>query len=166
VWAYSRGETHRRAWPQYILRRLRLTQNVKMSDFRPTILDTFPIYIADIYPWYILCQPWYSLYNIVKMSWEFILQLYQCDGCVSVCIEWAPSQKHCSCSTTSATSWWHCELAVARSCWAVIGCSSSVTCWGQTQAGQLHTWPQRCHWPNASGVNLWPRLYLFGCHVM
>jgi len=34
VWAYGRGQTdthtqtHRRAWPQYILRRLRLTQNV------------------------------------------------------------------------------------------------------------------------------------------
>jgi len=37
MWAYGRGQTHRhthrqthrRAWPQYILRRLRLTQNVK-----------------------------------------------------------------------------------------------------------------------------------------
>jgi len=32
VWAYGHGQTHRqthrRAWPQYILRRLRLTQNV------------------------------------------------------------------------------------------------------------------------------------------
>jgi len=32
VWAYGRGQTdrqtHRRAWSQYILRRLRLTQNV------------------------------------------------------------------------------------------------------------------------------------------
>ena len=28
AWAYGRGQTHRRAWPQYILRRLRLTQNV------------------------------------------------------------------------------------------------------------------------------------------
>jgi len=30
VWAYGRGQTHRhrRTWPQYILRHLRLTQNV------------------------------------------------------------------------------------------------------------------------------------------
>jgi len=33
VWAYGRGQTHthRRAWPQYFLRRLRLTQNVKTT---------------------------------------------------------------------------------------------------------------------------------------
>jgi len=28
MWAYGRGQTHRRALPRYILRRLRLTQNV------------------------------------------------------------------------------------------------------------------------------------------
>jgi len=92
--------------------------------------------------------------------------LYHCDCCVSACIEWILSQKHCNCSTTSATSWWHCWLDVRQRCWVVIHCSSSVICWGQIQAGQLPTWLQRCYLLNASGVNLWPRWCLFCCHII
>jgi len=61
VWAYGRGQTvrqtdtqththtHRRAWPQYILRRLRLTQNVKTDAIFATCIHIILVNIRFSY---------------------------------------------------------------------------------------------------------------------
>ena len=51
VYAYGHTQTHRRAWPQYILRRLRLTLNVIKTDnvwVKSTFADWISIYSLHV----------------------------------------------------------------------------------------------------------------------
>jgi len=75
VWAYGRGQahrqTHRRVWPQYILRRLRLTQNVtsySATEIRQWRSPVITRKWCKIRTWLLETpnEKWYTVYRIAR----------------------------------------------------------------------------------------------------